>query len=114
MGESPTTSYGTWVTYAKSLSVEDTVTDFIHGGGGAWADEMRNSGNFQAIVDEFRAEINKNLPGGVTLHGNDFYGPYPLEDGVCPDELNELISDVIDGIDLSRIVMDHDPTIAND
>lgn len=108
-----TTSYGTWGSYTNVTSIEDTVNDFIGGGGDEWIGRLVQSGGWDRVVDAFRAAINTNLPGGITLHGNDFYGPYPLEDGVRPDQLKELIPDVINNVDLGSIVMDNDPDLQN-
>jgi hypothetical protein len=105
----PTTSYGTWATYAHVLSIRNTVDDYIAGGGDEWVTDVHATGAFDRIVDDFRTAINQNLPGGITLNGDDFYGPYPLADGVRPADLKKTIPAVIEAVDLAAIVERHDP-----
>lgn len=104
----PTTSYGTWGTYTGVSSISETVNDFISRGGDEWIGQLVQTGAWDGIVDDFRAAINAKLPGGVTLHGDYFCGPYPLNEGVRPAELNESIRAVIDAVDLGAIVAKYD------
>ncbi len=99
-----TTSYGTWSNCAGALSIRDTVNDFTNGGGDQWNARLLISGALEAIIDDFRDAINAQLPDGVTLHGDEFYGPYPR--GVFD---SAEITDVIEAVDLGAIVERHDP-----
>jgi hypothetical protein len=86
-----TTSYGTWANYDRShLAVEDTVADFLG--------DQADSFDVDKVVAAFRAAIDSALPEGVSLAGNDFYGPYPMH-GECPghyDDDHTLTSDAND------------------
>lgn len=64
-----TTSYGTWVNHTSggNGTVAGTVTDHL----GEFVEEH----DVDAIVTEFADEINAVLPDGVSLHGDEFYGP---------------------------------------
>ncbi len=107
---STTTNYGSWASHGTGVvSISDTVTDFVNGGGQDWLDTLVETGAFDRIVDDVRAAINANLPGGVTLNGDEFYGPYPLPGGVRPHHLNTLIPEVIESVDLGAIIERHDP-----
>lgn len=64
-----TTSYGTIANYTNSLSVEDYIGDAI----GSFGDDGYD---VDGIAREFRETINAALPNGVSLAGNEFYGPY--------------------------------------
>jgi hypothetical protein len=103
--EKPTTCYGAWATYDGALTVEETIEAYL----GDFAVDFDAAGAFSKVVDDFRAAINENLPGGITLNGDNFYGPHPLNDGVRPHELNTLIPEVIEAVDLDAIVEKHDP-----
>lgn len=107
-----TTSYGTWANYAGTVSIDDTVGDYVSGGGDEWIGRLVQTGAWDRIVADFRTEINTKLPGGITLHGSDFYGPYPLTGGIRPGDLNEAIPAVIEAVDLGAIVERHDPDAA--
>lgn len=68
-----TTDYGTWANHndGSTLTIEDTVAEIL----GDYASEY----DIDAIVAEYRQAVDAMLPVGVTLHGNDFYGPYPVD-----------------------------------
>jgi hypothetical protein len=103
----PTTSYGSWGTYAGVTSIEDTVNDFISGGGDEWIGRLVQTGAWDSIVDEYRAAINAHLSDGFTLNGDNFYGPANLD----PDEADaarDMIRHMITVPDLGEIVARHD------
>lgn len=103
-----TTSYGTWANHARALTVEDTVSDFVNGGGAYWVIRLHNTGAFARIAADLRAAINDLLPDGVALHGDEFYGPAnPTVDQA--DGIRDEIGDAIEAVDLGAIVQRHDP-----
>lgn len=105
-----TTSYGTWANHAKALSVETTVADYIDGGGAEWVARVHATGAFDRLVDDFRTAVNDQLPDGVTLVGDEFYGP------VDPpgDTIYDQIRQAIDAFDLATAVKHHDPDAETD
>ena len=109
-----TTSYGAWVNHGddSNRTVEATVADYIGGGDADWRQRVESSGAFERMVDDYRAAINNALPDGVSLCGNEFYGPYHDDDCTWDGELN--ISEIIDGIDLAAIVDRNDPDAQRD
>lgn len=105
-----TTSYGDWNNRGDkwALTVEQSVI-------GAFGTEGADGFDFDAIVSDYRDAINAALPNGVTLSGNDFYGPYHQAasdfDGYPVDEDGHLdIKAVIDSVDLWKIIARHDHT----
>lgn len=111
-----TTSYGTWNNHGDStaLTVEDTVTGFISGGDSEWRERIQEDGSFDDMVAGYREAINDALPAGVSLNGNEFYGPYYDADqdfdGYPTNESGGLdIAAIIAEIDLGAIVDEHDP-----
>lgn len=102
------TRYGTWVTYADRLMVEDTIHDFVGTSPDAdWYKRIQRSGALERMAEDFRAAVNAALPEGVSLHGNEFYGPYYEDGRHWEGELD--ISGIIDRVDLAAIVARHDP-----
>jgi hypothetical protein len=101
-----TTEYGTWINYmgGSIATLEDTVNSVI----GAFGKDF----DADAISREYREAINAALPDGVTLNGNDFYGPAdrPTTWGdYLVDEDGALdIEAIVQGIDLIAIVEKHD------
>jgi len=111
-----TTEYGTWNNHGDSsaLTVEASVTNYISGGDSEWVERIQSDGSFDAMVDAYRDAINEALPDGVSLNGNDFYGPYYDADtdfeGYPTNEDGRLdIATIIKGVDLGEIVDKHDP-----
>jgi hypothetical protein len=91
-----TTSYGTWCNhYSLSAGVENVVADFL----GDQADGFDVDG----LVEAFRDGINDLLPEGVTLAGNDFYGPDPR-----PSDYAETIVEAIVAVDLGELAKEYD------
>ena len=90
-----TTSYGTWnnLVDPRALSVEQTISEAL----GAFGADY----DIDAIAADYRAAINAALPEGVSLNGNDFYGPYDKDDRLD-------IKSVVDSVDFWAIVAKHD------
>lgn len=104
-----TTSYGTWNRIESlSLSVEQSVADYL----GDFVDDF----DFDGVVADYRAAINRALPDSVTLAGDEFIGPHLDADqdfgGYPTDEKGYLdLKAIVDGIDLDEIANRHDTTI---
>lgn len=103
-----TTSYGDFYNHAESLTVEQYCED-------AFGSEGPDGFDLDAIVFDFRSAINDALPEGVSLCGNEFYGPYYEDDQYfddCPmtDDGVLDIATIINGIDLWEIIERHDHT----
>jgi hypothetical protein len=114
-----TTEYGTWNNHGDRTAhtVEDTVTGYISGGDSEWLERIQADGSFEAMVAGYREAINDALPDGVSLNGNEFYGPYYDADqdwdGYPTNESGGLdIAAIIAEIDLGSIVDEHDPDSA--
>ena len=104
-----TTEYGTWNNHGDrtALTVEDTVAGYLANGDTEWAERCEKTGALEDMVSAYRIAINYALPDGVTLAGDNFYGPYYESDQSWESELD--IAEIIQGIDLGEIVADHDP-----
>lgn len=104
-----TTSYGSWTNYETGVtSIRDTVAAFVNGAGEEWFDRLVASGGFERIVDQYRDEINGNLPEHWSLAGDEFYGPAEID----PDQADHIRGIILRAIgvpDLSEIVEQHDP-----
>lgn len=68
---STTTSYGTWANVMGARSVESDVVTSL----GDFADHF----DVDPLIDAYRAAVNTALPDGVTLNGDEFYGPVPRQ-----------------------------------
>jgi hypothetical protein len=102
-----TTNFGTWLNHAGSLTVEQTIADYV----GDFADDY----DLDAIARDYRDAVNEAMPHGVTLAGNEFYGPYYETDrdfdGYPADEHDELdMAAIIESVDFVEIVERHDKT----
>lgn len=102
-----TTSYGTWNNRVEpyALTVEQTVIEAI----GDHAEDF----DLDAIAADYRDAINDALPDGVSLNGDEFYGPYSRDDanfdGYALDEDDRLdIKAIVDGIDFWEIAAKHE------
>ncbi len=95
-----TTTYGTWARYTKQVSVAWGIENSL----GAYADDF----DLDALTSAYRDAINNALPDGVTLNGDEFYGPYYATDqnwdGYPTTDDGDLdLKTIIDGIDLWAI-----------
>jgi hypothetical protein len=103
-----TTTLGTWNNYHRStLTLEQDVCEAL---GDFTADY-----NVDAIEADYRQAINAALPEGVSLNGDEFYGPYYEADrrfdGHPTDEFGVLdITAIIDSVDFWEIAARHDKT----
>lgn len=109
-----TTTYGTWYNVTGSnLTPAADIQDVISGGDQEWREAMADSGALDAAEAEWRASIDAALPNGVSLCGNEFYGPAKEADcdfeGYPVDEDGDLdLAAIIDAIDLNEIIERHD------
>lgn len=106
-----TTTYGTWNNFGDrwEVTVEGTVLSYIGGAPQEWVERVEESGAFDAMVAHYRIAINRALPDGVSLVGDEFYGPYYEADHTWDGELD--IAEIIEGVDLGEIVDHHDPDL---
>ncbi|MCP9947297.1 type II toxin-antitoxin system Phd/YefM family antitoxin [Actinomadura madurae] len=96
MANTVTTEYGSWNT--KSGTGLDTVTESVAAALGEHADDF----DVDAIATDYAAAINEALADtGISLHGREFYGPYPRRDDVG-------IRAIVEGVDLWGIVAKHE------
>lgn len=112
----PTTTYGHWTTLVDrtSTTLEQTVLEFVSGADHDWITALKNSGALDRIIEDYREAINKALPPGVALSGNEFIGPFEhAQDawaGYPTTEDGDLdIGAIVEAIDLRAIVERHDP-----
>lgn len=89
------TTLGTWLTLGDgSLTMEETVTAVV----GDHAEDF----DMPALVEAWRSAIDAALPTGITLAGNEFYGPIGLSDA----EMAEL-RDKIASVELTPLLPRH-------
>lgn len=93
-----TTSYGTLQQYTGDVSVRDEIESVL----------AEHAGDFDvdAIEAEYRSELAELLPEGVTLNGDEFYGPHPM-----PEDADDAIETAIEALKGDRfweIVARHD------
>src|SRR5690554_1521453 len=97
-----TTSYGSFSRNVADPGGAGSMRDYITTALGDHADDY----DIDAIVDEYRDAINERLADqGITLAGDEFYGPYPR-----PENAGETIADAIESVDFWTIVERHDKT----
>ncbi|MGV2383703.1 MAG UNVERIFIED_CONTAM: hypothetical protein LOD86_00330 [Thermobifida fusca] len=111
-----TTTYGSWTNIVDStaLTLEQTVLEFVSGADHDWITALKNSGALDRIIEDYREAINKALPPGVALSGDEFIGPFEHAqdawDGYPTTEDGDLdIGAIVEAIDLGAIVARHDP-----
>lgn len=104
-----TTSYGSWNNNGDrtNLTVEASIADYINGGDAKWRKRVEKTGALDDMAAAYREAINDALPAGVSLNGDEFYGPYYEADHTWDGDLD--ITEIIEGIDLGEIVEAHDP-----
>jgi hypothetical protein len=66
---STTTQYGEWGNVGRYRNILDDVREAL----GDFAEDY----DIEALTEAYRDAINTELPEGVVLRGNTFYGPYP-------------------------------------
>jgi hypothetical protein len=107
----PTTSYGSWANITfYSVTPEQYVADGLT--------EYATDYDIEAITAEFLAEIQAELPAGLTILGNgELIGPaYGPEADAMPEDVCEHVrqlivdEDGVGGIDLQAIMDRHDLT----
>lgn len=88
-----TTDYGTWNGHngGAETGVYETVFAYL----GEFAGEYE----ITPLVEAFRGAVQKALPEGVTIHGDYFYGPWPLDREKLAD-----IGPAIESVDLAALV----------
>lgn len=95
-----TTSYGTINTMVPDAGTVTSLADYVAGALGDYADDY----DIEAITADYRDAINERLADqGITLAGDEFYGPYPR-----PENAGETIADAIESVDFWEIVARHD------
>lgn len=104
-----TTSYGSWYNHTGSnLTPSADIQDVMGGADSDWLQRMEDSGAIDDIERDWREAINEALPEGITLAGEEFYGPHDSD----PDYTDEIqdcdIREIINAIDLQDIIERHD------
>lgn len=89
--------YGSWGGFTHEARVEDGIAAFLN--------EFADDYDVPGLVAAYRDAINEALPEGVSLHGDEFYGPYPK-----PADMDELIREAITSVDLTPIAERFDKT----
>jgi hypothetical protein len=72
-----TTSYGTFVNHCPDRTGASTLHDYVENALGEYAHDYDTEG----LADAYRDAINEQLElYGVSMHGDEFYGPHPVVD----------------------------------
>ena len=91
-----TTSYGSFIRNVADPGPASSLADYVAIALGDVAGDY----DIDAIVEEYRGAINERLADeGITLAGDEFYGPYPR-----PENAGEIIADAIKDVDFWTIV----------
>lgn len=90
-----TTSYGSWVraTGSSAFTLDGEVADALLAGADS---NDYTEDQITAVATAYRDAINEALPEGVSLCGNEFYGPAYQE---TPD-----LAEIVDSVDFWAIV----------
>ena len=102
-----TTPHGTFIGNVADPGGAGSMRDYITTALGGYADDY----DIDAITADYRDAINERLaPHGITLAGDEFYGPYPRIENA-----GEIIADAIESVDFLTvdfwtIVERHDKT----
>ena len=95
-----TTPYGTFIGNVADPGGAGSMRDYITTALGDYADDY----DIEAIVDEYRDAINERLADqGITLAGDEFYGPYPRIENAA-----EVIAEAVEDVDFWTIVARHE------
>jgi len=98
--EKTMTPYGTFIGNVADPGPASSLADYVASALGDYADDY----DIDAIVDEYREAINERLADqGITLAGDEFYGPYPRIENA-----GEIIASAIEDVDFWEIVARHD------
>lgn len=106
MRQDATTSYGSWQNHGDkwNLTVAATIET-------AFGDFGSDGYDVEAIESDYRDAVNAALPAGVSLCGEDFYGPACSRNGCEGCEAcgrgRPSLSDIIESIDLWAIIESH-------
>lgn len=100
------TVYSTWYPETGDDTPGHTILDATNGGDAEWRERMESSGALARIERDYRGAVNEALPDGVTLIGDQFYGPAYVGDRSWEGDLD--IRKIIEGIDLQEIIDRHD------
>src|SRR5690606_32685817 len=96
------TPYGTFIGDVADPVGAGRMRDYINSALRDHADDY----DIDAIIADYRDAINERLaPHGITLAGDEFYGPYPRIENAA-----ETIADAIKDVDFWAIVARHDTT----
>jgi hypothetical protein len=69
--------YGSFALHCPDASSTRSVHDYV----AAALTDYANDYDIDGLTDAYRDAVNKELePTGVSLHGDDFYGPHPKVD----------------------------------
>lgn len=79
-----TTEYATWANLADELSLREGIE----------AIEDADDFDLDAIEADYREAIDAILPDGVTLEGDQVYGPYPIAADWDLDAVREAIREI--------------------
>lgn len=100
--EKTMTPYGTFIGNVADPGPASSLADYVAIALGDVAGDY----DIESIVDEYRGAINERLADeGITLAGDEFYGPYPRIENA-----GEIIADAIKDVDFWEIVERHDKT----
>lgn len=88
-----TTSYGTWFYFVRttSLGLRGLVDELLG--------EHFDKATLDAVETDYRTAINAALPEGVTLAGDEFHGPHPLDSAK-----RDAIADAVESVDIWAIL----------
>lgn len=92
-----TTSYGSFINHCADSGASANIDSYVATALGEYASDY----DVEAVVNGFRDGINAELDDtGVSLHGDEFYGPYPKRD--------TDIAAAIERVDFWEIAAKHD------
>ncbi|MDT0381449.1 hypothetical protein RM572_22065 [Streptomyces sp. DSM 42041] len=95
-----TTKYGEYTLLTEDATAQ-TFTEYVVGALGDHSEDYDTA----ALTDAYRAALNEQLPTGVTLVGDEVFGPYPVDAALC-----EQIPAAWDAVDFWAIAEKHDRT----
>lgn len=97
-----TTSYGDFTGNVADSGASKGMADYVTTSLGDFANDY----DLDGLIEEYRGAINEQLDStGISLNGDEFYGPYPR-----PENSTEVIADAIGAVDFWEIAARHDKT----